>query len=196
MPVLIQVIEGRTSDRDGLERQFHRWADDLRPGAIGFLGSTVGVADDGEVVAFARFSSESAAAENGARPDQGAWWNETAKFFDAAPSFHDCTDVEVLLAGGSDASTFVQLMRGRCADRARLRDFEERTIDELQRIRPDLIGSLRVWKGERFWELAYFTSEDEARAGEARMNDAALAPEWASLTTEMTFVDLRRPLIV
>ena len=51
--MFVQMIEGRVSDREGLHRQMDQWMGDLRPGATGFLGSTVGVTDDGYGIAFA-----------------------------------------------------------------------------------------------------------------------------------------------
>ena len=52
-----QVIQGRTSDAEGLRAALDRWLQDVRPGAIGWLGSTVGITDDGTFVALARFES-------------------------------------------------------------------------------------------------------------------------------------------
>ena len=42
-----QVIQGRTSDADGVLAALDRWLEELRPGSVGWLGSTIGVTDDG-----------------------------------------------------------------------------------------------------------------------------------------------------
>src|SRR5680860_374072 len=81
--MFVQVFEGRVADRDGLHRQMDRWMSELRPGATGFLGSTVGVTGDGYGIAFARFESAAAAKANSERSEQGRWWSETEKCFGA-----------------------------------------------------------------------------------------------------------------
>lgn len=75
--MFVQVIQGRTSDAEGTRSAMDRWMQDLRPGSIGWLGSTVGVADDGRFVAVARFESAEAADRNSERPEQSRWWEET-----------------------------------------------------------------------------------------------------------------------
>src|SRR6266480_2398085 len=99
--MFVQLITGRTSDPEGLIRQLTRWDEEIKPGAIGFLGSTGGVTADGEMIGVVRFASAEAAQQNGARAEQTAWWNETEKFFDGQPTFRNTTDVTGLLAGGS-----------------------------------------------------------------------------------------------
>ena len=69
-----QVMRGRTSNPEGLRAAMDRWMVDLRPGAVGWLGSTAGVTDDGMAVAVARFESAEAAGRNSRRPEQTAWW--------------------------------------------------------------------------------------------------------------------------
>src|SRR5258708_7296874 len=116
--MFVQVIKGRTTDSNGLRRQVDHWVADLRPGAIGYLGSTLGIADDGTFILFARFDDDTAAKANAARPEQGAWWNETVKHLDGEPSFRESSDVATLLDGGSDRARFVQVMEGTVKDRA------------------------------------------------------------------------------
>ena len=72
--MFVQVIKGRTSDPEGLQRQAQRWISEVRPDAIGYLGGTFGVADDGTFVVLARFEDESSARANSERPEQQAWW--------------------------------------------------------------------------------------------------------------------------
>jgi hypothetical protein len=194
--MFVQVIKGRTQDPAALRGQMERWREDVRPGAVGFLGSTVGVADDGTVVAVARFADESAAKKNSDRPEQGAWWNETAKLFDGEPTFRESSDVDTLLDGGSDDAGFVQVMEGTVADRAKAQAMETpEMLDQLHTARPDLIGSIRAWfGGGAYAEIAYFTSEDEARKGESSSEFSGPAEEFAQAWGDMTFTDLREPM--
>ena len=92
--MFVQVIEGKTSNPEGLRAQFDKWVAELQPGAKGYVGTTAGVAADGRVVAFARFESEDAARANSDRPEQGAWWAETEKLLDGPVEFSESSDVD------------------------------------------------------------------------------------------------------
>ena len=197
-----QVIEGPVSDREGMRRRLRQWLDDLKPGAEGYLGSTEGIADDGTAVLIARFESEEAARRNSDRPEQGAWWAETAKYFDGEPTFSDSTDVQVhFIDDDCDSSGFVQVMRGRCTDRARLRELEAGWDVErdLRAGRPDLLGSVMIWHpGDEYTMVAYFRSEAEAREGEAKEMPAEAQQqmgEWASIMGQMRYIDLKEPVL-
>jgi hypothetical protein len=96
--VFVQVIQGQTADAARLRAALDRWAEDLAPGAIGWLGSTAGVTEDGRFIALARFESEAAARANSDRPEQDRWWPETARLFSADPTFKDSNDVTVDLS--------------------------------------------------------------------------------------------------
>lgn len=193
--MFIQVIEGRTNDAAGLARQFDRWVEELGAGATGYLGTTGGVAEDGTAIFLARFESEEAARANSERAEQGAWWNETAKYFDGEVSFRDCREVDTTLGGGSDDAGFVQVMQGRVTDKARLKELEDEFMPKVNEMRPDVIGSIRAWDGDRFINAIYFTSEAAAREGEARMADATGndMEEFGSLVQEVRFIDLKDP---
>jgi hypothetical protein len=193
--MFVQVIKGRTSDPEGMRRQMERWRDEVRPGAVGFLGSTSGIADDGTFVAFARFEDEAAAQKNSERSEQSAWWQETSKYFDGEPSFRNSSDVTTLFDGGSDKAGFVQVMEATVKDRAKAEAFETpEMLDQLHKARPDLIGGVRVWlEGGAFVEAAYFTSEKDARKGEASAEFSGPQDEYMSLYGEMTFTDLKDP---
>jgi hypothetical protein len=198
--MFIQVIQGSTRDPEGLRRQIDRWREEIAPGANGYLGSTGGITESGTVVSLARFESEEAARANSGRPEQDAWWNETSKYFEGDVTFSDFTDVETTLEGGSDAAGFVQVIQGTVTDRQRLTALEAKWMPAMAEARPDLIGSVRAWDGDRFVEAAYFTDEASARAGESSMNEVGAAPEaaaefeeYGALMGDVTYTDLRDP---
>jgi hypothetical protein len=195
--MFVQIIEGRVADRDGLRRQMDNWNSELRPGAAGFLGSTAGVTDDGRTLALARFESAAAAQANSDRPEQGRWWAETEKYFDGPVTFTDSEDVETLLGGGSDDAGFIQVMKGRGTDRDRLHAIDEGFEEHAGSWRPDLIGVVRTWTGpDSYVEVAYFTSEADAREGETKEPPPELAAqmgEFEDLMANVEFLDLRQP---
>jgi hypothetical protein len=195
--VFVQVIEGVVADRDGLRRQMDRWASHLRPGAEGFLGTTAGVAADGRSIAFARFASPEAAAANGARPEQDAWWSETEKCYEGPVSFTDSTDVEEFLGGGDDSAGFVQFMKVTVPDRERMRELDRIFESKAPEVRPDLLGGLRVWVSpDSYIEAGYFTSEAEAREGESKEMPPELQEMWSEFGSTMAaaeFVDISEP---
>ena len=71
--MFVQGIWGRVSDPGKVRAAFDQWVQEFAPGAIGWLGSTAGVTDDGRFIAMARFESDDAARSNGARSEQGRW---------------------------------------------------------------------------------------------------------------------------
>jgi hypothetical protein len=196
--MFVQIIKGRTTDAAEVRRQGERWRDEVQPGAIGFLGSTVGVADDGTFYAFARFVDAASARANSERPQQSAWWQGMVKLFDGEPTFRESSDITVLLDGGSDTAGFVQVMEGTVSDRAKAEALEsDEMLEELRTVRPDVIGSVRMWfAGGAFVEAVYFTSEDEARAGETSEDFAEAEQDFAAVYGEVTFTDLRDPMFM
>jgi hypothetical protein len=196
--MFVQVIKGRTQDAAGLRRRSERWRDEVRPGAIGFLGGTSGIADDGTFIVFARFVDEASARANADRPEQSAWWEETTKFFDSEPTFRESNDITTMFDGGSDDAGFVQVMEGNVTDRAKADALETpELLEQLRKARPDLLGSVRVWfPGGAFAEAAYFTSEADARKGEASNEFQGQEEEFAAVYGDMTYIDLRDPLLI
>lgn len=196
--MFVQLIKGKTSDPAGLRTQVQRWEDEVRPGAVGFLGSTGGVTEDGTLIVFARFADEASAIANSNRVEQGAWWEATEKYFDGTPTFRESSDITTLFDGGSDDAGFVQVMEGRVTDRAAAEAFETpEMMAELRAARPDLLGSLRAWFMDgTFAEVAYFASEEAARKGESSPDFSGPQEEYAALHREMTFSDIREPLLV
>jgi hypothetical protein len=199
--MFVQVIQGRTSDAAGVRAALDRWVEECQPGSIGWLGSTVGVADDGRFVALARFESAEAAARNSARPEQSRWWEATQRLFDGEVTFVDSEDVEVDVTGDLDRAGFVQVMQGRVTDRARAKDLMARmSTEEMAAFRPDVLGSVMINHGpDRWTQVIYFTSEAEARENErkeAPPEMQAVMEELMTLSPEAPeFIDLRQPMM-
>ena len=196
-----QLIQGRTSDAEAVRTALDTWMQELQPGSIGWLGSTIGVADDGRFVAVTRFESAEAAARNSERPEQSRWWDETQRLFDGDVSFADSEDVEVDLTGDPDRAGFVQVMQGRVTDRARARElFAQLPTEAMARFRPEVLGSVMINHGPDRWaQVIYFTSEAEAREGERKEVPPelqAVMEQLVALSPEpVDFIDLRQPLL-
>jgi hypothetical protein len=194
-----QVLRAKAKDQAGLRKMWEKAEQELTPGAIGYLGATGGVADDGAMLVVARFESEDAARRNSERPEQGAWFQELLQYIDGDVTFKDCTDVEIQGRGGSDDAGFVQVIQARATDRKRLEELNEAFGAEMSTMRPDLIGSLIAWHPDGtgwFTSLNYFTSESEARANESKeMPDdiKAQVEEWMSLMEDVEYIDLHDP---
>ena len=195
--MFVQVLEGKVADAERLRQQLDRWNEELRPGAVGFLGTTGGVTDDGRGVFLARFDSAAEAKANSDRPEQGQWWEETASCFDGEVTFTDSEDIETFLAGGSDDAGFVQVMKSSSVDRDKVHEMDRQFEEVAAQWRPDLIGSTRVWTGpDRCIDVAYFTSEEAAREGEQKAPPPELADQSAEFEAMMAnteFLDLRQP---
>ena len=196
--MFVQVFQGPVSDAGRMRAQLDKWAAEVAPGAEGWLGSTAGVTDDGTFVALARFESEEAAQRNSDRPEQGAWWEETAELFTAEPSFHNSTSVDVDTPGDPSRAGFVQVMQGRSSDPERARQLMAEDPTDWQQYRPEILGSVSADHGDDAWTMAiYFTSEEEARGGEQKEPPPELQKVMAEVESlavgEPTFLDLREP---
>jgi len=190
--MFVQVIQGTTREAEALREQRARWERELMPGAAGFLGATGGVSYDGEFITAARFESEEAAQRNSQRPEQDRWWSETQSHLDGEARFYDSTDVDVFLDGGSDDAGFVQVIQGTAKDRAKLAESLQKSEQWLRSNRPELIGGFVVWQDNDFSQFVYFTSEEEARAGESHDAPPELE-ERTSLVDNLKFIDLHQP---
>jgi hypothetical protein len=197
--MFIQVVQAKVSDEAGLRRMIDRWQEEVKPGATGYLGSTAGITDDGTFVVLARFESAEAAQANSDRPEQGAWFAETEKCFDGEPTFLNSATVTTWREGGSDDAGFVQIMRGRSEDVARMHEVLTRHPDELHEIRPEILGGLMIDDGDgQYVDAFYFTSEEAAREGEGKdmpEEFRAEMEEGMALMGDVTFLDLRDPIL-
>jgi hypothetical protein len=197
--VFVQVFQGQISDAEQMRRAAEDWVQRLAPGADGWLGSTIGVTDDGYLVGVARFESAEAARRNSGRAQQGEWFAGIEKQFPQGVEFHDCSEVYVARRGGSDEAGFVQVMQGRTADVARLREMTSRLDSDYPDLRPDLLGyitALHDGQDGAFTQVLYFTSEEEARAGEQGEMPAEAAEvlrEAMELIEDLRYYDLREP---
>jgi hypothetical protein len=197
-----QVFQGRTSDPQGVMAAFDRWMRDLQPGSIGWLGSTLGVSDDGRFIAMARFESADAAAQNSNRPEQGQWWAETEKLFEGPVTFADSEEVDLDLVGDPDRAGFVQVMQGQVSDPARAKELMSGfSLEQMKEMRPEILGSVMIAQDQGRWtQFVYFTSEAEAREGEQREMPAEMQAAMAEMGElsigETEFLDLRNPMLV
>lgn len=198
--MFIQVIEGRTANPEEVHKRLEIWQRDLMPGAIGYLGSTAGCTSSGDCILIARFESREAAQRNSDRHEQTEWWSATEKCFDGPVRFHDTDDVQLMTHGELDNAHFVQVMEGHCADRDRLVELEHEADPMLAEARPELIGAVTAYFADNeFTEVAYFTSETEARRGETREVPTEMASkfaEWETLMKVDRYIDITDPWLV
>jgi hypothetical protein len=196
--VFVQVIQGQVADASKVRAAFDRWAQELAPGAIGWLGSTAGVTEDGRFIALARFQSQEAARANSDRPEQDRWWAETSQLFTGQATFKDSSDVTVDLTGDPDAAGFVQVIQGRGSDPDRARELMGQDSPEWAAFRPEILGSLAVsHQGGAYTMAVYFTSEAETREGERKQPPPELQAQMEEMAAlgvgEPEFFDLKQP---
>ena len=197
--MFVQVIQGQVSDAAAVRAHLDTWVSEVAPGAIGWLGSTGGVTDDGKLIALVRFESEEAAQQNSDRSEQGAWWEKMASLFEGEPTFHNSTQVEVDTPGDPAEAGFVQVMQGRTSDPDRARELMAADDSDVwQEFRPDILGTVSAeHDGDAYTMAMYFTNEAEAREGEQKPPPAELESmmkEMDSLSVgETTFFDIRDP---
>jgi hypothetical protein len=192
--VFIQIIEGRCTRQQELRAVLDRWREEIEPGAVGWLGGTYGFTDDDHFVAVVRFADRAAAMANAARPEEDAWADDMTALFDEPVEYHDCDDVTLLMDGGSDDAGFVQVIRGKVEDPARLKALMTADPTEMHRMRPEIIGAtLAVEPDGTFTETIAFTDEESARRGEQLEPPADVRRELDYAMQGATFYDLHHP---
>ena len=199
--MFVQIIQGQVDDASAIQAALDQWVSDLAGGATGWLGSTAGVTDDGTCLLVARFEDEESAMENSDRPEQGQWWSETSQLFRGEPTFTESAEVELDLMGDPDQAGFVQVIRVRTTDPDRVRELMRTDVEDFRDYRPDLLGTLTaVSEGGVLTTVAYFTSEEEARAGERKEPPAEMMTAMQEVQQlsvgEPQYFDLRDPWLV
>ena len=125
--------------------------------------------------------------------EQNEWWAQTEALFDGPVEFHDCTDVTLMMDGGSDQAGFVQIIRGKADDPDALRAMMSDT-ELLHQMRPDIIGAtLAIEPNGNFTETVAFTDETSARRGEQLEMPDDARDQMAAAMHDLSFVDLHHP---
>jgi hypothetical protein len=193
--VFIQIIQGKCTRQDELRAMSDQWVRELAPSAVGWLGATYGFTDDDMFVAVVRFDTKDAAAANSARPQQGEWWSRAEALFDGPVEFHDCSDVTLMMDGGSDDAGFVQVIRGKVADMGKLKGMLDKPwTDMLHTARPEVIGAtLAIEDDGTFTETIAFTDESSARKGEATEMPQEVRDTLDASMSDVSYLDLHQP---
>jgi len=194
--MFVQVLHAKCTDPGALKSQMDKWQSELMPNAGGFIGSTGGVTDDGELVLVARFSSEEEARSNSDSDAQSKWWEETSRYLENV-EFHDCTEIMEWGGGGSDEAGFVQVIEGKAGPDAQMPTEEDDARN--REVRPDVLGGYTAIHGEgdgSFTTVAYFTSEEEARKGEQNPEFQKQQQEEMKGVEFSRFWDLREPMLI
>jgi hypothetical protein len=199
--MFVQVIQGNVTDPGAVKAALEAWYRDVAPGAIGWLGSTSGVTDDGRAIALARFESAEAARRNSDRPEQGAWWSQFSTLFTGEPTFSDSDDIVLDIVGDPDQAGFVQVMRGQGTDAARARELMAQGSDKWADFRPEILGSVSALHPDGGYTMCiYFTNEADARTGEQKEPPAELKAQMEEMNSLQTgppdFFDLRDPWLM
>ncbi|MBA2387532.1 MAG: hypothetical protein H0V69_10670 [Acidimicrobiia bacterium] len=197
--MFVWVLEGKAADPGEVGRQLGRWTSEFGETIPGYLGATGGVTDDGRFLLFVRWESEDAGNELLMRPEQQAWYEEFQTSFDGAIVFAETGDVTTHLAGGSDAAGFVQAMKVSGVDRQRVEAADREFENIASHVRPDLIGGIRVWTAlDGFVEVNYFTSEQDARAGEKQAPPPELVEgfeDFMAMMKDAEYFDFTAPFL-
>jgi hypothetical protein len=196
--MFVQVIQGQVADAGKVRAAMDRWAQELAPGSIGWLGTTAGVTEDGRFIVLARFTSEEAARRNSDRSEQDRWWAEAATLFTGEATFKDSSDVTVDVTGDPDEAGFVQVIQGQGSDPDRARELMGQDSSAWAAFRPEILGSLAVGhEGGAYTMAVYFTSEAAAREGERKQPPPELQAQMDELAAlsvgEPEFFDLKQP---
>jgi hypothetical protein len=102
--------------------------------------------------------------------------------------------------GRMEDAQFVQVMEGHVTDRARADELERESDPVLAEARPDLLGSYTAFFDDgEYADIAFFTSEQEAREAERRdmpPEFAAKFNEWEQVMKVDRYLDLPQPWLV
>ena len=189
--MFIQVIQSKSSRRQEVKDLLAEWADTMGD-APGWLGGTYGFTDDDDFLAVVRFESKELAMANSDDSRTSAFAERMAALMDSPPEFQDCDDVTVFLEGGSDDAGFVQVIRGRSDNPARLASLLDSDPEGLKEMRPEIIGGTMAFSDDgRFTQTVAFTDEASARAGEQLEPPAELREALEEMVAGAEFYNLR-----
>ena len=192
--MFIQVMQGTCTRADELRALSQEWTEQGDPGGGGWLGGTYGCTDDNTFFGVIRFTDRESAMANSARPETTAFAERMGALFDGPVEFHDCDDVTLLFDGGSDDAKFVQVIRGKVDDPARLRAVMTSDPEALHAMRPDILGAtLAIEADGTFTETVAFTDEESARRGEGDPPPPEVAGELEWAMQGASFYDLKQP---
>jgi hypothetical protein len=192
--VFIQIIQGKCTRQDEMREQLERWRTERAPQVAGWLGGTYGFTDDDMFVGVVRFDSRESAMANSESREQSEWWSRTEALFEGPVEFHDCSDVTLMMDGGSDQAGFVQIIRGKADDPDALRAMMSDT-ELLHEMRPDIIGAtLAIEPDGTFTETVAFTDEASARKGEQMEMPDEMRERMAATMHDVSYLDLHQPI--
>nr|WP_239579689.1 hypothetical protein [Microlunatus panaciterrae] len=170
-----------------------RWRAERGDQVEGWLGGTYGFTDDDMFVGVVRFDSKESAMANSDSREQSEWWAETERLFDGPVEFHNCSDVTLMMDGGSDQAGFVQIIRGKADNPDELRSMMSDTA-MLHEARPDILGgSLAIEDDGTFTETVFFSDEESARRGEQVEMPADVRQRMESSMHDVSYLDLHHP---
>jgi hypothetical protein len=188
--MFIQVMQAKCSRPEEARAFMEKWGSD---DAVGFLGGTFGVTDDGDLLGIVRFESVEAARANSERAETDAMSREFAGYLDSPIDFADYGDVSQFLDGGSESAGFVQVIRGTTSDIDAVKALMDDT-GSLKEMRPEIIGgTFAIDVDGSFTQTVYFTDEASARAGEQQQPPAEVRETIEKLMASASFYDLRDP---
>jgi hypothetical protein len=191
-----QIIQGHTSDPTGVRQAMQRWVRDLSPG-VGLAAITAGTTHDGEFIAVLQFDSEDAARANSDRRKQDRWWADICAVLDGEVTVRNGMRTEVFLAGDLRRAEFVQVVQGRVSNRDRAREHLHSLQETLKVHLPALLGTVTIeLEASRFTRALYFSTENEARAGEVEMPPELRTRDQEArqlIVGPVKFLDLREP---
>jgi hypothetical protein len=181
-----EVVQGRTNDPAAARRAMERWAP-----TAGIANITAGVTADGRFIAVTTFEPEGSA-----KAADGDWHSA----LDGQVTVRTGTRTDLFAPGDLWRAGFVQVVQGQVTDLVQARRHTASLQAELAAHLPCLLGTLTVeHDAERFTRVLYFSTEEEARAGERDMPAAVRRreePALRLLVGPLEFLDLRDPWLL
>ena len=199
--MFIRIIQGRATNPPGIRRDLGRWQRLLAADADGWLGSTVGITDDGWSITVVRFASEAQARRNSDRPEQREWWRDASQHL-ARIAVHDASKVHTYGEGDAEEAGFVQVIQGYSDNLERMASLGRDQDKVLAGDAPHVLGMTVAEHADRlgdFTQIVYFTSEQDARQFDPVPPAEADEPaqeERRRLMTNLRCFDLRDPQLL